>query len=112
MKKTLGLVTLFIIYLITLTACSIDSEREKYDEISYSDILFSLVTENTDLQTISDFTDVPVDLLIKIKYGIISENEELTSYLRDLKYAYDQKDQSAIEVSLVNLDVIVLYYIY
>lgn len=97
MKNISGLFALFAIYLMTLTACCNDSEREKYDEKTYSDILSSLVIENTDLQTISDFTNVPVDLLIKIKYGIISEKEELTSYLRDLKYAYDQKDQSAIE---------------
>lgn len=95
--KNSNLITIFVICLMALTACSSDSEREKYDEKSYSDILSSLVAENTDLQTISNSTNIPVDLLIKIKYGIITENEELTSYLRDLKYAYDQYDISAIE---------------
>lgn len=95
--KNSKLITIFVICLMALTACSSDSEREKYDEKSYSDILSSLVAENTDLQTISSSTNIPADLLIKIKYGIITENEELTSYLRDLKYAYDQYDISEIE---------------
>ena len=96
-RKFSSIITLFVICLMALTACSSDSEREKYDEKSYSDILSSLVAENTDLQTISSSTNIPADLLIKIKYGIITENEELTSYLRDLKYAYDQYDISEIE---------------
>ena len=95
--KFLNLITLCIIYLTALTACSNDSERKKYDEKTYSEILSSLVVENTDLHTISNSTNVPVDLLIKIKHGIISENKELTCYLRDLKYAYDQNDHSSIE---------------
>ena len=57
MKNISGLFALFAIYLMTLTACCNDSEREKYDEKTYSDILSSLVIENTDLQTISDFTN-------------------------------------------------------
>lgn len=95
--KFLNLITLCIIYLTALTACSNDSERKRYDEKTYSEILSSLVVENTDLHTISNSTNVPVDLLIKIKHGIISENKELTCYLRDLKYAYDQNDHSSIE---------------
>lgn len=92
-----NLITLCVICLTTLTACNSDNDRKKYDENTYFEVLSSLVEENTDLYTISGTTNVHVDLLIKAKYGIISENKELTNYLRDLKYAYDQDDYSTIE---------------
>ena len=71
-----NLITLCVICLTTLTACNSDNERKKYDENTYYEVLSSLVEENTDLYTISSTTNVHVDLLIKAKYGIISENKE------------------------------------
>jgi hypothetical protein len=60
--------------------------------------------EYTDLQTLSKSTGVSPEKLVNIKYGIIAENEDLTSYLRDLKYAYDSNDESEIESLLETHD--------
>lgn len=77
-----------------------DRDRDKYDDMSYSTVLTALIMENTDLPTISKSTNISQEDLIRIKYGIIAENYELTDYLRKLKYAYDFKDESNVETLL------------
>jgi hypothetical protein len=60
--------------------------------------------EDTDLQSLSKSTNVSPEKLIYIKYGVIAENEDLTNYFRDLKYAYDSNDESEIESLLETHD--------
>lgn len=82
--------------LLLVVACG-DSERDTYNDKSYSEILTSLIMEDTDLNMISKSTNVSSKELIQMKYGLIKSNEDLTNYLRDLKYAYDNGDDSEIE---------------
>ena len=82
--------------LLLVVACG-DSERDTYNDKSYSEILTSLIMEDTDLNMISKSTNVSPKELIQMKYGLIKSNEDLTNYLRDLKYAYDNGDDSEIE---------------
>lgn len=89
--------------LFSIFSCG-NSERESYDSIAYQEVLTSLVMEYTDLQTLSKSTGVSPEKLVNIKYGIIAENEDLTSYLRDLKCAYDSNDESEIESLLETHD--------
>ena len=89
--------------LFTFFSCG-KSERESYDSIAYKEVLTSLVMEDTDLQSLSKSTNVSPEKLIYIKYGLIAENEDLTNYLRDLKYAYDSNDESEIESLLETHD--------
>jgi hypothetical protein len=102
MKKFFRL-TVLLALLLTFFSCG-NSERESYDSIAYQEVLTSLVMEYTDLQTLSKSTGVSPEKLVNIKYGIIAENEDLTSYLRDLKYAYDSNDESEIESLLETHD--------
>jgi hypothetical protein len=67
------------------------------DNPPYSDLLNSLIMEHTDLQTISKSTKITPQNLIRMKYGIIEQNRELTTYLADLKKAYEENDESEIE---------------
>lgn len=84
--------------MITVIAVSCgNSEREKYDTMSYHDVLTALIIEDTDLPTISKSTKISQQDLVRMKYGIIAENEELTNFLRDLKCAFDTNDDSEIE---------------
>ena len=89
--------------LFTFFSCG-KSERESYDSIAYKEVLTSLVMEDTDLQSLSKSTNVSPEKLIYIKYGVIAENEDLTNYFRDLKYAYDSNDESEIESLLETHD--------
>lgn len=91
------------ILLFTFFSCG-KSERESYDSIAYKEVLTSLVMEDTDLQSLSKSTNVSPEKLIYIKYGVITENEDLTNYFRDLKYAYDSNDESEIESLLETHD--------
>ena len=102
MKKFFRL-TVLLALLFTFFSCG-NSERESYDSIAYQEVLTSLVMEYTDLQTLSKSTGVSPEKLVNIKYGIIAENEDLTSYLRDLKCAYDSNDESEIESLLETHD--------
>ena len=102
MKKFFRL-TVLLALLFTFFSCG-KSERESYDSIAYKEVLTSLVMEDTDLQSISKSTNVSPEKLIYIKYGVIAENEDLTNYLRDLKYAYDSNDESEIESLLETHD--------
>lgn len=95
MKRFFRLTVMFTL-LLTFFSCG-KSERESYDSIAYKEVLTSLVMEDTDLQSISKSTNVSPEKLIYIKYGVITENEDLTNYLRDLKCAYDSSDESDIE---------------
>jgi hypothetical protein len=95
MKQYLNILGVFV-SLLLIVACG-DSERDLYNDKSYSEILNSLIMEDTDLSTISKSTNVSSQDLIKIKYGLINTNEDLTNYLRDLKYAYDNGDDSKVE---------------
>lgn len=89
--------------LFTFFSCG-KSERESYDSIAYKEVLTSLIMEDTDLQSLSKSTNVSPEKLIYIKYGVIAENEDLTNYFRDLKYAYDSNDESEIESLLETHD--------
>ena len=102
MKRFFRLTVMFTL-LFTFFSCG-KSERESYDSIAYKEVLTSLVMEDTDLQSISKSTNVSPEKLIYIKYGVIAENEDLTNYLRDLKYAYDSNDESEIESLLETHD--------
>ena len=95
--------TIMLTLLLSIFSCG-NSERESYDSIAYQEVLTSLVMEYTDLQTLSKSTGVSPEKLVNIKYGIIAENEDLTSYLRDLKCAYDSNDESEIESLLETHD--------
>lgn len=95
--------TVMFILLFTFFSCG-KSERESYDSIAYREVLTSLVMEDTDLQSLSKSTNVSPEKLIYIKYGVIAENEDLTNYFRDLKYAYDSNDESEIESLLETHD--------
>lgn len=95
--------TVMFILLFTFFSCG-KSERESYDSIAYKEVLTSLVMEDTDLQSLSKSTNVSPEKLIYIKYGVITENEDLTNYFRDLKYAYDSNDESEIESLLETHD--------
>lgn len=95
--------TVMLTLLFSIFSCG-NSERESYDSIAYQEVLTSLVMEYTDLQTLSKSTGVSPEKLVNIKYGIIAENEDLTSYLRDLKCAYDSNDESEIESLLETHD--------
>lgn len=95
--------TVMLTLLLSIFSCG-NSERESYDSIAYQEVLTSLVMEYTDLQTLSKSTGVSPEKLVNIKYGIIAENEDLTSYLRDLKCAYDSNDESEIESLLETHD--------
>ena len=95
MKRFFRLTVMFTL-LFTFFSCG-KSERESYDSIAYKEVLTSLVMEDTDLQSLSKSTNVSPEKLIYIKYGVIAENEDLTNYFRDLKYAYDSNDESEIE---------------
>lgn len=94
------MIRLLILFVIILFMSCRDSNRDKYDNMSYSTVLTALIMENTDLPTISKSTNISQEDLIRIKYGIIAENYELTDYLRQLKYAYDFKDESNVETLL------------
>lgn len=102
MKRFFRLTVMFTL-LFTFFSCG-KSERESYDSIAYKEVLTSLVMEDTDLQSISKSTNVSPEKLIYIKYGVIAENEDLTNYFRDLKYAYDSNDESEIESLLETHD--------
>ncbi len=102
MKRFFRLTVMFTL-LFTVFSCG-KSERESYDSIAYNEVLTSLVMEDTDLQSISKSTNVSPEKLIYIKYGVITENEDLTNYLRDLKCAYDSNDESEIESLLETHD--------
>ena len=102
MKRFFRLTVMFIL-LFTFFSCG-KSERESYDSIAYREVLTSLVMEDTDLQSLSKSTNVSPEKLIYIKYGVIAENEDLTNYFRDLKYAYDSNDESEIESLLETHD--------
>lgn len=95
--------TVMFTLLFTFFSCG-KSERESYDSIAYKEVLTSLVMEDTDLQSLSKSTNVSPEKLIYIKYGVIAENEDLTNYFRDLKYAYDSNDESEIESLLETHD--------
>ena len=95
--------TVMLTLLLSIFSCG-NSERENYDSIAYQEVLTSLVMEYTDLQTLSKSTGVSPEKLVNIKYGIIAENEDLTSYLRDLKCAYEHNDESEIESLLETHD--------
>jgi hypothetical protein len=92
-----SLMVINVLFLTTSVIACGNDERDKYDAMLYPEVLTSLVMENTDLQTISKSSGISTEDLIKMKYGIIAENEELTSYLRDLKCSYDEYDESDIE---------------
>ena len=102
MKRFFRLTVMFTL-LCTFFSCG-KSERESYDSIAYKEVLTSLVMEDTDLQSLSKSTNVSPEKLIYIKYGVIAENEDLTNYFRDLKYAYDSNDESEIESLLETHD--------
>ena len=102
MKRIFRLIVMFTL-LFTFFSCG-KSERESYDSIAYKEVLTSLVMEDTDLQSLSKSTNVSPEKLIYIKYGVIAENEDLTNYFRDLKYAYDSNDESEIESLLETHD--------
>lgn len=102
MKRFFRLTVMFTL-LFTFFSCG-KSERESYDSIAYKEVLTSLVMEDTDLQSLSKSTNVSPEKLIYIKYGEIAENEDLTNYFRDLKYAYDSNDESEIESLLETHD--------
>ena len=102
MKRFFRLTVMFTL-LFTFFSCG-ESERESYDSIAYKEVLTSLVMEDTDLQSLSKSTNVSPEKLIYIKYGVIAENEDLTNYFRDLKYAYDSNDESEIESLLETHD--------
>ena len=102
MKRFFRLTVMFTL-LFTFFSCG-KSERESYDSIAYKEVLTSLVMEDTDLQSLSKSTNVSPEKLIYIKYGVIAENEDLTNYFRDLKYAYDSNDESEIESLLETHD--------
>lgn len=102
MKKFFRL-TVLLALLFTFFSCG-NNERESYDSITYQEVFTSLVMEDTDLQSLSKSTNVSPEKLIYIKYGVIAENEDLTNYLRDLKYAYDSNDESEIESLLETHD--------
>ena len=102
MKKFFRLTVMFTL-LFTFFSCG-NSERESYDSITSQEVFTSLVMEDTDLQSLSKSTNVSPEKLIYIKYGVIAENEDLTNYLRDLKYAYDSNDESEIESLLETHD--------
>ena len=76
---------------------SCDENNVTDENLSYSDILNCLIMEYTDLQTISKSTKIAPQNLIRMKYGIIEKNRELTTYLADLKKAYEEDDESKIE---------------
>lgn len=95
--------TVMFTLLFTFFSCG-KSERESYDSIAYKEVLTSLIMEDTDLQSLSKSTNVSPEKLIYIKYGVIAENEDLTNYFRDLKYAYDSNDESEIESLLETHD--------
>ena len=86
----------FSVSMLFFIACG-DSQRDTYNDKSYSEILNSLIMEDTDLNTISKITNVSPKNLIQMKYGLIAVNEDLTTYLRDLKYAYDSEDDSEVD---------------
>lgn len=102
MKRFFRLTVMFTL-LFSFFSCG-KSERESYDSIAYKEVLTSLVMEDTDLQSLSKSTNVSPEKLIYIKYGVIAENEDLTNYFRDLKYAYDSNDESEIESLLETHD--------
>lgn len=102
MKKFFRL-TVLLALLFTFFSCG-NSERESYDSITYQEVFTSLVMEDTDLQSLSKSTNVSPEKLIYIKYSVIAENEDLTNYFRDLKYAYDSNDESEIESLLETHD--------
>ena len=102
MKKFFRLTVLLALH-FTFFSCG-NNERESYDSITYQEVFTSLVMEDTDLQSLSKSTNVSPEKLIYIKYGVIAENEDLTNYLRDLKYAYDSNDESEIESLLETHD--------
>ena len=102
MKRFFRLTVMFTL-LFSFFSCG-KSERESYDSIACKEVLTSLVMEDTDLQSLSKSTNVSPEKLIYIKYGVIAENEDLTNYLRDLKYAYDSNDESEIESLLETHD--------
>ena len=102
MKKFFRLTVLLALH-FTFFSCG-NNERESYDSITYQEVFTSLVMEDTDLQSLSKSTNVSPEKLIYIKYGVIAENEDLTNYFRDLKYAYDSNDESEIESLLETHD--------
>ena len=81
-----------------------DETTVSNDDLSYSDILNCLIMEYTDIQTISKSTQISPQNLIRMKYGIIEKNQELTRYLADLKKAYEEDDESEIEKLLDEQD--------
>ena len=81
-----------------------DETTVSNDDLSYSDILNCLIMEYTDIQTISKSTQISPQNLIRMKYGIIEKNQELTTYLADLKKAYEEDDESEIEKLLDEQD--------
>lgn len=85
MKKII--LYLFVtITMVQFTSCGSNEEKEQIERMSYSEVLTSLIYSDTDLSSISRVTQIPVDQLIKIKYGLIPENDNLTKYLKKLKY--------------------------
>jgi hypothetical protein len=94
LRTTIKVVSIWILGIIFI---SCDDNNVTDDNLSYSDILNCLIMEYTDLQTISKSTKIAPQNLIRMKYGIIEKNRELTIYLADLKKAYEEDDESEIE---------------
>jgi len=94
LRSTIKVVCLWIFGAIFICC---DETTVSNDDLSYSDILNCLIMEYTDIQTISKSTQISPQNLIHMKYGIIEKNRELTTYLADLKKAYEENDESEIE---------------
>lgn len=95
--KSVMLCTVLILLLPLLGSCVSNEEREACDSMSYPDVFDSLVMENISLDSLSKSLKIEDSDLIKIRYGLKPENEELTVWLRDLKNAYAEGDKDECE---------------
>lgn len=107
MKKII--LYLFVtITMVQFTSCGSNEEKEQIERMSYSEVLTSLIYSDTDLSSISRVTQIPADQLIKIKYGLIAENDDLTKYLKKMKYTCvigDTDDVADMMKDVQNFDI-------
>lgn len=82
------------IFILLLTSCSDDNSDLK--NASYSSLYDELVMQYTSLDSISSLTSAPKETLVKLRYGIIHEDPDLTETLRKIISAYRLKDKNKL----------------
>ncbi len=87
MKKILFIST---VVLLLLSSCG--GKESELQNATFSSLYDELIMQHASLDSVSNLTNVPKDELIRMRYGLIKENLDLTETLREILIACRQKD--------------------